>query len=61
MYMSEQQTCPECGKPVGNEHPHATVYHMSCLMPKFEKQREKLRKSKEKNLDAKVQSRGIQG
>jgi hypothetical protein len=60
-YMSEQQqTCPECGKPVGNDHPGAKVYHMSCLMPKFEKHREELRKfhpkAQKANLDAEVSS-----
>ena len=49
-----KQTCPECGKPVGNDHPHAKVYHMACLMPKFEKQRERQRQKT--NLDAEVSS-----
>lgn len=57
-YMSEQQTCPECGKPVGNEHPGAKVYHMSCLMPKFEKQRER-QKAKAANLDAQAKGRDV--
>jgi hypothetical protein len=39
--MSEQQLCPICRKPVGDEHPGADVYHMSCLEAKFKVLREK--------------------
>jgi len=59
MYMSEQQqTCPECGKPVGNDHPYAKVYHMACMMKVTEVQRERQRQIK-KDLDAKVQGTDV--
>lgn len=43
--MNEQKMCPVCGKPVdrGVDHPGADVYHMKCLMDRFEPIRAKMK------------------
>ena len=40
------QLCPICLQPVGNDHPEAQVYHMTCLMkviPTLEKRKQDLK------------------